>query len=383
MRDRFDIVVAGGGPVGAALALSLRESGLAVALVEPRQPDQGESAAAPFRPIALSHASRFVLEQIGVFGALPVTPIQSVHISQAGGFGRTLIHARELDVPALGYVTDLAPLVRSLLTAAAPEHIASRVTGWEDAGNVVRVRLSGGALDEVVTRLLVLADGGHSAADDLSLRDYGQTAIVAPVRPERVAAHTAYERFTSEGPAALLPFVDRYALIWSVRTDRAPELMNAPDSAFLGEIKSLFGRRFGDFAEVGTRVGYPLVLRFCRTTAVGPRTIAIGNAAQTLHPVAGQGLNLGLRDAAELAEAVLRGGQSGLESAGLAARFAAQRRRDRYASIGITEGLVRVFGSDRPLARALRGAGLVALDLTPPARRLLARRFVFGLRALP
>ena len=128
---------------------------------------------------------------------------------------------------------------------------------------------------------------------------------------------------------------------------------------------------------------YPLVLRYRRTTAVGPRVVAVGNAAQTLHPVAGQGLNLGLRDAAELVEAIVAGGRSALESGELAARFAAQRRRDRYASIGITEGLVRTFGSDLPFARALRGAGLLALDLVPPARRLLARRFVFGLRALP
>ena len=383
MRDRLDIVVAGGGPVGAALALALRESGLSVALVEPRQADQGASAAAPFRPIALSHASRLVLERIGMFGSLPVTPIRTVHISQAGGFGRTLIHAYELNVPALGYVTDLAPLAGSLLAAAAPEHIASRVTAWDDAGDSVRVRLAGDGERVLVTRLLVLADGGLAAADDLSLRDYGQTAIVAPVRPERVAHHTAFERFTAEGPAALLPFADRYALIWSVRTSRVPELMRSPDAGFLDQISGLFGRRFGDFTEVGTRAGYPLVLRFRRTTALGPRTVAVGNAAQTLHPVAGQGLNLGLRDAAELAQAILGAGQSALESGELATRFAAQRRRDRYASIGITEGLVRAFGSDRPFARALRGAGLLALDLAPPARRLLARRFVFGLRALP
>jgi len=380
MHERPDIVVAGGGPVGAALAVALRESGRSVALVDPREP--GPVTTAPFRPVALSHASRLILERIGVFDSLAVTPIRSVHISQAGGFGRTLIHAHELDVPALGYVTDLAPLAQSLLAAARPEHIVSRVSGWDDAGDTVRVHLDGGTR-ELVTRLLVLADGGQSAADELSLRDYGQTAIVAPVRPARVKSHTAFERFTAEGPAALLPFADRYALIWSVHTNRAPELMRATAAAFLAEIKDVFGRQFGDFTEVGARVDYPLVLRFCRTTALGPRTVAIGNAAQTLHPVAGQGLNLGLRDAAELAEAVLGAGQSALASGDLATRFAARRRHDRYASIGITEGLVQVFGSNRPFARALRGAGLLALDLAPPARRLLARRFVFGLRALP
>lgn len=384
MHDRFDVVVAGGGPVGAALVLALRANGLSVALLEPRPPAaDGAQAAAPFRPIALSHASRLVLDRIGVFDALPVTAIETVHISQAGGFGRTLIHARELDVPALGYVTDLAPLAGSLLAAAASERIASRATGWDDTGDAVQVRIDGDAARTLVTELLVLADGGHSAADDLSLRDYGQTAIVAPVRPERVTHHTAFERFSAEGPVALLPFADRYALIWSVRSIRAPGLMSVPEAVFLEEINGLFGRRFGGFAEVGARAGYPLMLRFRRATAAGPRIVAIGNAAQTLHPVAGQGLNLGLRDAAELAEAILDAGRSALVAGRVGARFAAQRRRDRYASIGITEGLVRVFGSDLPFARALRGAGLLALDLVPPARKLLARRFVFGLRALP
>jgi 2-octaprenyl-6-methoxyphenol hydroxylase len=383
MRDRFDVVVAGGGPVGAVLALALRESGFTVALVEPRPSGNVAPASAAFRPIALSHASRLLLERLGVFDALPVTAIRTVHISQAGGFGRTLIRARELDVPALGYVTDLAPLAGHLLAAAGPEHVPSRVTGWDDTGDAVQVWLDDGKTRSLVTPLLVLADGGHSAADDLSLRDYGQTAIVASVRPERVADHTAFERFTTDGPIALLPFGDRYALIWSVRSKRAPELIAAPEAAFLGEIARLFGRRFGKFVAVGERAGFPLALRFRRATAAGPRVVAIGNAAQTLHPVAGQGLNLGLRDAAELAEAILGAGRPALEAGGVSAPFAAQRQRDRYASIGITEGLVRVFGSDRPFAHALRGAGLLALDLVPPARKLLARRFVFGLRALP
>jgi 2-octaprenyl-6-methoxyphenol hydroxylase len=389
MRDHFDVVVAGGGPVGATLTLALRDSGLSVALVEPRQPGGAATPSMPFqpfrpfRPIALSYASRLTLGRIGVFDALPVTAIEAVHISQAGGFGRTLIRADELDIPALGYVTDLAPLTGTLLAAAAPEHLASRMRGWNDDGNAVHVQLEGSDARELTARLLVLADGEHSAGDDLSLRDYGQTAVVAQVRPERAARYTAFERFSGEGPVALLPVADRYALIWSVRTDRAKDLIEAPDTEFLDEVTGLFGRRFGRFVEVGARAGFPLLLRFRRGAAAGPRTVAIGNAAQTLHPVAGQGLNLGLRDAVELAEAILGAGRAALEAGGLAARFAAMRKRDRYASIGITDGLVRGFASDRPLARMLRGAGLLALDLAPPARRVLARRFVFGLRALP
>jgi 2-octaprenyl-6-methoxyphenol hydroxylase len=383
MRDRFDVVVAGGGPVGATLTLALRQSGLSVALVEPRQPGSGEAPSIAFRPIALSYASRLTLDRIGVFDTLPVTAIETVHISQAGGFGRTLIRADELDMPALGYVTDLAPLSGTLLASAAPEHVAARVRGWHDAGDAVRVQLEGDEARELHAQLLVLADGEHSASDDLSLRNYGQTAIVAQVRPQRVAPHAAFERFSGEGPVALLPVADRYALIWSVRPRRATELMNATEIEFLDQMTGLFGRRFGKFVEVGARAGFPLVLRFRRDAAAGPRAVAIGNAAQSLHPVAGQGLNLGLRDAIELAEAISAAGHSALEAGEVAGRFAAMRRRDRYASIGITDGLVRGFESDRLFARMLRGAGLLAIDLAPPARRVLARRFVFGLRALP
>lgn len=381
MPERLDIVVAGGGPVGTAFALAMRESGLSVALVEPR--GSGATGAAPFRPIVLSDASRLLLDRIGIFGALTLTTIRTVHVSQAGGFGRTLIRADELGVPALGYVTDLGPLTEKLLGAASDPHLAGRVASWNEAREGVQVRLAGDEPRELVAQLLVLADGGHSGADDLSLRDYGQTAIVSRVRPERMVPGNAFERFTTDGPVALLPFEDRYALVWSVRTNRAPELMHASDSAFLRELGSLFGRRFGEFLEVGARASYPLALRFRRAAALGARTVAIGNAAQTLHPVAGQGLNLGLRDAAELADTIVAAGPSRLRAGEIAASFAAQRRPDRYASIGITEGLVRVFGSGHGIARTVRGAGLLALDLVPPARRLLARRFVFGLRALP
>ncbi|MGB8434983.1 MAG: FAD-dependent monooxygenase, partial [Burkholderiales bacterium] len=143
MRDQFDVVVAGGGPVGATLALALRQSGLSVALVEPRRTSGAATPSMPFRPIALSYASRLVLDRIGAFDALPVTAIENVHISQAGGFGRTMIRADELDLPALGYVTDLAPLAGTLLAAAAPEHLAARVRGWHDAGDAVHVQLEG------------------------------------------------------------------------------------------------------------------------------------------------------------------------------------------------------------------------------------------------
>jgi 2-octaprenyl-6-methoxyphenol hydroxylase len=381
MPDRFDVVVAGGGPVGAAAALALRETGVSVALVEPRRPRDPTSAAAPFRPIALSHASRLLLERGGVFGALPVTAIETVHISQAGGFGRTVIRAAELGVPALGYVTDLAPLAEALLAAAAPEHIAARVKSWEERADAVKVRLGGDAAPEIETKLLVLADGGLSAADDLSLRDYGQTAIVARVRPERIEMGTAFERFTAQGPAALLPCEDRYALIWSMRTNQARDLRDAADAGFLATLKTVFGRGFGDFVEVGTRASYPLTLRFRRATAAGRRIVAIGNAAQTLHPVAGQGLNLALRDAWDLAQVLHDAADPG--DARVLQRFAALRRLDAAATVRVTDYLAGAFLGADPLGALMRGFALTALDICLPARRFFARRMIYGASALP
>ncbi|MCL4800185.1 MAG: FAD-dependent monooxygenase [Burkholderiales bacterium] len=389
MRDSrvdFDVLIAGGGPVGAALAAALRDAGLVAALADPGLPADTQpdgAAAAPFRPIALSHASTLLLERVGALDALSLTPIRAIHVSQTGGFGRTLIEARDVGVPALGWVGDLAPIAEALQHAARSALLAARVTRWESEreDGAVRVRLADGRF--VRARLLVLADGGGSAGDGLSLREYGQAAVVAQVRTERPAAGVAWERFTTGGPLALLPFADRYAVVWSMRTARARELLAAPDAAFLAALGECFGRRVGRFTEVGARVSFPLTLRFRRAAAVAPRVVAIGNAAQTLHPVAGQGLNLGLRDAFELAAHLDRAGRPALERGEVAASYAAQRRADRYASIGITDGLVRVFGLDHPLAAAARGLGLAALDLAPPARRFFARRFVFGLRALP
>lgn len=395
MADSVDVLIAGGGPVGAALTAALRGTGLGAVLVEPDAPERPAATPAsraefrppfrpPFRPIALSHASAVLLSRIGVRDALALTPIRAIHVSQSGGFGRTLIEAAELGVPALGWVGDLASIADALGQAARPERIAARVARWEagrTAADAVRVTLDDAR--ELRARLLVLADGGRSAGDDLALRHYDQAALVAAVRTERAPAGVAWERFTPDGPLALLPFGDRYALVWSVRAARAPELLAAHDGAFLDALGECFGRRLGRFTEVGARVSYPLALRFRRTARVAPRVVAIGNAAQTLHPVAGQGLNLGLRDAFELADHLAHAGAAALARGDVDARYAAQRRADRYASIGITDGLVRVFGLDHPLAALARGAALAALDLVPPARRFFARRFMFGLRAVP
>lgn len=386
--ETCDVLIAGGGPVGAAAACSLARDGADVRLVE-AAPD----AAGGFRPIALAEGSRLILESIGLARAIESTPIETIHVSQAGGFGRTVIRREELGVPALGHVCEAGALAKALAGAAAPVRTPGRVVSWRAGGERVHVTLDtidmagatgGSSIREVAARLLVLADGGRVAGDDLVLKDYGQTAIVAQVRTEIAHRGIAWERFTAEGPLALLPFADgTLALVWTVPAARAPALLEASGERFLASLAARFGERLGRFTDAGPRSSFALRLWYRRSNVAGARVIAIGNAAQTLHPVAGQGLNLGLRDAAELAALVARTDRASVGDAGFLAAFRAARRVDRLAAIGVTDFLVNVFSNAHPLLRAVRGAGLVALDLVPPARRLFARRMMLGARGFP
>ena len=344
-----EILVLGAGPVGCTLALALAGARHRVRLVEPR-PD----ALPAFRPIALSHASRLILERVGAWGSFRATPIESIHVSQAGAFGRTRLEAAEAGVEALGYVTQYADLVAALRARAAPQREAGAAPA-----------------------LTVHAEGAASAARE---RRYGHAAVVARLRAAPASQATAYERFTAEGPLALLPLAGEWALVWSARPERAAALAAAPPEEFLRQLQTAFGERAGRFTAVHERACVPLALR-TRASRLAAREVYIGNAAQALHPVAGQGLNLGLRDAWDLAQALHAAEDPGSERA--LARFAARRRLDAAATIGVTELLARGFLGANPLARAARGAVLTSLDILPAARRFFARRMIFGPSALP
>jgi len=348
-----DVLVLGAGPVGCTLALALADSPHRVRVVDPR----AGGAPPAFRPIALSHASRLILERVGAWGSFPVTPIDAIHVSQAGAFGRTRMHAREAGVPLLGYVTQYAELVAALRARVPVEG------GLRDGGGAAR--------------LTVHAEG---RAEDARERRYAQDAIVARVAAEPASQATAYERFTAEGPLALLPLAAEWALIWSMRPERAAILAAAPEPQFLDELQRAFGSRAGRFVAAQGRACLPLARRV-RASRVGAREAFIGNAAQTLHPVAGQGLNLGLRDAWDLAQALRPADDPGAPQA--LERFAAARRLDAAATSGVTELLARGFAGASPLARAARGAALALLDVAPPARRFFTRRMIFGPSALP
>jgi 2-octaprenyl-6-methoxyphenol hydroxylase len=379
----YDVLIAGGGPVGGALALALRESGLKLAVLETRAPDATREDP---RPLALSHGTRLILERLGVWQALgPVDPIARIHVSHRGGFGRVMLDATTVGLPALGYVLDytrLATVVADALRGGWCDCLmGTAVSGvrTEADAAVVDLDAEGGARQSTA-RLLVIADGGTQlGGDDMRAVDYRQAAVTARVASTAMHEDVAYERFTPEGPLALLPAGPKLALVWTTGLPQAQQLCAAPEAEFLAELQQAFGGRLGRFTAAEKRASFPLVLRIARQVGV-PRVIRIGNAAQTLHPVAGQGLNLGLRDAWELATEVQRCRHEDIGAAGLLRSYAARRRLDRGGGIWFTHSLVRIFSRDLAPLRLARGAGLAALAAVPPAQDFLVRRMTFGAR---
>jgi 2-octaprenyl-6-methoxyphenol hydroxylase len=340
-----DVLVRGAGPVGCVAALALHQAGRSVALVGQEIP------AKSFRPIVLSYASRLILERLGVWSALACTPIETIHVSQAGAFGRTVFEAADAGVPALGYVLEYSALLDTLRSAAGDLLIQ----------------------EAPEARCVVHAEGAAADADE---KRYPQHALVAAVRFEPPAAAKAYERFTPEGPLALLPLAGRYALVWSMRPENAQKVLSMNEATFLQALAAAAGARPGHPVAVEARTVQPLTLRV-RAARTGERAVYIGNAAQTLHPVAGQGLNLGLRDAWDLAQIVRDAPDPG--DAATLARFAARRRLDASAAIRVTDLLATIFVKKSPFT----GLALTALDLFPAPRRFFARRMMFGPSALP
>jgi 2-octaprenyl-6-methoxyphenol hydroxylase len=390
-----DVCVAGGGMAGASLACALSGRGMRVVVVDAAPAESsGASSIIPdravdARPIALAHSSRCILEAIGVWRSMEsqVTPIRSIHVSDQGGFGTTRLEAGTVGLDALGYVVEASVLRAALRLAMAGrqdvEAIApARVVGLRPGAATMEVSVrAGGGLRRLRARLVVAADGGDSSMRALTgipveRYEYHQVAIAATVTPMRGHGGVAYERFTPSGPLALLPLSeDRCGLIWTAKGGDAQDLLALDDRRFLEALQSRFGGRMGGFAKVGPRRTFRLALVRAREQ-VRHRLVLLGNSAHTLHPVAGQGFNLALRDTAALAELVTEsfrhGGDAGARD-GLRG-YERWRWRDQWSVIAFTDGLVRLFSNSIPPARVVRNLGLFAFDLMPPVKRGLVRR---------
>jgi 2-octaprenyl-6-methoxyphenol hydroxylase len=392
---RVDVAIIGGGMVGASLAVALAGTGISTMLVEGTAPGSKTQPSFDDRTTALGNASRRIFQGLGVWERIApeAAAIRTIHVSDAGRFGFARLNAAEQGIDAFGYVVP-----NRIIGAALWERLQStkdvilRVPARPEQVEIgdpgVTFRVGG---ESVSARLVVAADGAHSvvraaASIEADVEDYDQIAIVANVAADRPHDGTAYERFTQSGPLAVLPLHDgSYGVIWTCAPARAAAVLSFDNNTYLRELQDRFGWRAGRFVRAGVRASYPLKLTRAATT-VATRTVLIGNAAQALHPVAGQGFNLGLRDAAMLAEVIVRAGLDASRRDGSAAsvgadvgstellrQFAVWREGDRSGVVRFTDGLVKMFADTRPGAAALRNFGLLLFDLSPPAKSALAR----------
>ncbi len=375
---RLDVAVVGAGPVGAAVAALCAAPGLCVEVFEARPAASREA-----RILALSHASRVLLDDVDAWPAAHATPIASIHISQKGGPGRTLLDAAEQGLPALGYTVAYAALeealAKRLAHAGVPIHYGESCERISLDRDAAKVHFASGR--DVEARLLVLADGGANAGKIPGIafaeKDYEQQAVIGSVRTDRPHGSRAYERFTPQGPVALLPVEERYAFVFTASPGEARRLLATDDAQFLAELQSHFGDRAGRFVAVSGRASFPLRLRAVNVP-VALRTAIVGDAAQALHPIAGQGLNLGLRDAAALASMVASSAHEDIGGAAMLDAYRQSRRRDASRGVAFTDFLATIFADGRRLPTWGRGLALAALDLFPPARRALAERMIHG-----
>ncbi len=377
------VIIIGAGPVGATFALLAARQGLSVTLLEAREGPSRES-----RSLALSHGSREILAAADVWGSdLPATKILTIHTSQRGGFGRMRLSHVDANVPALGYVLSYADLQSALDRRLEQHGIAVlrgvHVVAIDNAPGEAGVRYSRCGKEAAVSAdAIVLADGGANLDKvpvlNVAEKDYGQSALLGHLLTDAAHRGTAYERFTPEGPSALLPHggESEYSIVWVSSTARIEELKLLGDAEFMAAFQQHFGFRAGKFLSISNRRSFPLKLRTISSRVAG-RIAVIGNAAQALHPVAGQGFNLGLRDADALSQRLSR--NAGRQDVTQILRdYGVARDRDVTRSVGFTDFLVSAFANDHSLARIPRGLGLAAIDLLPFARRALAKRMLFG-----
>ena len=384
-----NIVIVGGGPIGAVLALALQQQGIATTVLEARA--KGASHVDK-RALALSYGSRMIFEKLGVGYEIEsqATAINTIHISQRGGLGRTKLNAAGHNQPTLGYVVAYGALTKALdakfeQTAKLKnanvlyQATASQVKPDADCGQVTFSQE--GKEKTLASPLVVIADGGNSvevAGITREIKEYGHNALVSKVTSELPHDNIAYERFTPHGPMALLPNGERdFSLVWTGEKGAIDALLALDDATFLSQLHAAFGDRVGKFLSAEKRMSFPLKLSTLKPSTA-PHLAVIGNAAQTMHPVAGQGFNVGLRDAWTLAELFTHSSAEKLGSEEMLKNYSKNRQRDTKGGILFTDFLVNVFSNDLLGVSALRGAGLGFLDIVKPAKSFLVGKMSFG-----
>ncbi len=387
MQHDYDIAIVGGGLAGNCLALALKDTGLRIAIIEANTGKQLHASPAGDRALALAAGTVKMLEALGIWQGIShsATAINDIHISDQGHFGKVRLSAQKEQVRALGYVItarDIETHAAKLVAAAKIELICpARLVGLMAGNDAVNVSLKRG--DEslnISAKLLVGADGGNSSVRKLleiaqHVTDYGQTALVTTVKSALPHKNVAFERFTSSGPLALLPAADNHcAVVWTRTSEDAAALMSGSEADFLAELQQCFGYRLGALSLAAPRRAFPLSL-IRAEKMLADRTVVIGNAVHQLHPVAGQGFNLGLRDVVQLAEMIVNQHDAGRDigSADFLAPYAQARQKDHDRTIGFTNSVVRGFSNDWPALAAARNIGLAILDHIPAAKTLLTR----------
>lgn len=381
------IIIVGGGPVGSVLAILLARQGLPVTVLEARKQGASHNDS---RALALSYGSRRILEKLGVWDDLAphATAINTIHVSQKGSIGRALLKAADYKQDALGYVLSYGALSAALdhILVNEPtvhmqfEAVANSIA-HDDAQATVRYS-SQGQTQSLSSILVVLADGGRSL-DELSdlgriTKEYGHDALISKVSAELPHDNIAYERFTANGPIALLPNGKHdFSLVWTGRKELISPLLELNDTEFLAAFHEQFGDRVGKFLSVEKRICFPLKMSQLQASDV-KHLVVIGNAAQTMHPVAGQGFNVGLRDAESLAAHIISTSASELGGQEMLDKYQASRQRDTKGGLMFTDFLVNVFSNDILGVSGLRATSLGMLDLLKPVKKHLVSKMSFG-----
>ena len=383
---RVDIAIIGGGLVGASLAVALqaeaKQRGWSICLIEPFTPGNGYQPSYDARSTALSFGSQQIYQRLGLWQQISqrAEPIKQIHVSDRGRFAAARLSAEEEGVPALGYVVENAWLGECLWQALDQQVVSWRspaqVTRMQALADGYRLTLDDGS--ELECNLAILAEGGRSGLREqlgiaVSTTPYGQSALIANVSPQEAHNGLAFERFTEEGPMALLPLADnRCALVWTRATLEAERLSELGDAAFLAELQHAFGYRLGSLRQVGARHLYPLALTAAKEQ-VRQHLVVLGNAAHSLHPIAGQGYNLSLRDTQVLAETLLAS-DAPLGDLATLQGYLNSQQMDQQLTVGFSDQVTRLFSTGQPLLAAGRNLGLLGLDLLPPAKRWFARQ---------